>query len=165
MISEIWHTVLVGFAEHVLRIMLGILSGPVDFDILIFNRSLITPFTVITRGGNSFLHLFSIGIAGIFLEVTFVNTDLNWSTNMFEFPFMSLSTVNLHLFSIGIAGIFLEVTFVNTDLNWSTNMFEFPFMSLSTVPFFLSGGVPTLSCCLDLMYFQNGFVNMTYIYI
>ena len=66
---------------------------------------------------------------------------------------------NLSPFRVGIA---FPSSWVKTDVNWSFKIFALSILSLNNTPSRLSGDIPTLSCFLALMYFQNGLESLLF---
>jgi hypothetical protein len=76
------------WTAHSLSIILGILSGPDDFDGLTFDSNLSSPSCFIIIGLILFLHC--IFVDGKVVSVVSVNTDLNCWRRRFAFPLLSL---------------------------------------------------------------------------
>ena len=76
------------WTAHSLSILLGILSGPDDFDGLTFDSNFSSPSYFMIIGLILFLHC--IFVDGKVVSVVWVNTDMNCWRRRFAFPLLSL---------------------------------------------------------------------------
>ena len=76
------------WTAHSLIILLGILSGPDDFDGLTFDSNFSSPSCFMIIGLILFLHC--IFVDGKVVSVVCVNTDMNCWRRRFAFPLVSL---------------------------------------------------------------------------